>query len=83
MKLLTHTICIFLIISCRRSYNGVAEKICSCYDRIHSESVIDNDAEITQKKVNVCNEMLANKLSSLNNDEKTIFIKEFRKCQTK
>jgi len=68
--------------SCRR--NGGDERalrICNCYDQIHSESVLTNDEVELQKKVDACNELFSNTLSTLDANEKEAFMKAYRECQ--
>lgn len=69
--------------SCKRNGGNDerALRICNCYDQIHNESAFSNNEEDLQKKVDVCNELFYNTLSSLNTDEKDAFMKAYRECQ--
>ncbi len=69
-------------ISCSR--NGSDERalrICNCYDQIHNESVMSDDEDELQQKVNSCNELFTKTLSSLDSNENEAFMKAYRNCQ--
>lgn len=75
---------LFLIAgSCRRnsSSDKRALSICNCYDQIHTESALSDNEEDLQQKVNACNELFSNTLSSLDSIEKVSFMKAYRECQ--
>ncbi len=85
MKVLI-SLSLFVVItfSCSRNGNtNSASIICNCYDEIHSASVqLDNEKSI-EAKVNACNTMLSDQLSSFGEDEdkKADFLTDFRACQ--
>jgi hypothetical protein len=75
---------VFVLFSCRRGGdNSEASRICDCYDQIHNESMITDSELELQQKVAVCNDMLSSKLASFGADEeqKSVFMEEFRTCQ--
>ena len=72
--------------SCSRSNgNGVAERICNCYDQIHYEQARIDDSNEIDKMVESCNKMYKEALLQTQNDKakKEAFIKAFRACQDK
>ena len=78
---------IILSFSCRRNpeSDSAAQKICDCYENIHSKKETADNEEELQREVDKCNQLFQSELERLKNqpEEKELFMKAYRNCQEK
>ncbi len=76
-----------LSFSCRRNSDedSVAQKICDCYESIHSKKETADNEEELQQEIDKCNLLFQSELERLKNqpEEKELFMKAYRNCQEK
>ncbi len=74
-----------LVLSSCSSKNDAAQKVCDCFDQIHTISAMTDDQKEVDLMVDSCSRLYMSTLKSLegDSDKKEAFEKAYRNCQEK